>query len=167
MVCQKDSNTSSLKSSAAQPKVLPTLKRLKCLHHVSRYAMSNVAKTRESGVELLDTDVDLSDNEGNEPEDEPEVVQHFRTDKPTTINLGKTAGHPIDIVVSHFIAIEQDEEAPEMMQEMMGVDRVERALVVISNEDGEMGAMIEEIDGQGDVEPTLENVLSRFEDNHV
>lgn len=112
-----------------------------------------VTETRDSGIEVLDTDVDLS-------EDADGVV--FRTEEPVEIQVGESAGHPVYVTASHFVAASVDTELDEQTQMITGQERVDESSVFVSNEDGELGGGFLKVDG-GDVEDAIE----AFEDDHL
>lgn len=107
----------------------------------------------------------------------------FETDEPVELGLGETAGHPVTTEAQHFIVAEIDVETDEMQQAMGAPSRVQEASVFISNEDGEVGAGLEDIqirgefeeveteDGETEVEvterATKEDAIERFVETYL
>lgn len=117
--------------------------------------MANVTETRDSGVELLDADVELAEGvEGT----------LFRTEDEVEIQVGESAGHPVTVTAQHFIAASIDQELDEddPMRAMTGETEINESSVFVSNEDGEPGAGVLQVD-EGDVE----DALTEFEDSHL
>jgi hypothetical protein len=114
-----------------------------------------VTETRASGLELLDTDVDEMDEDVD--------FTHFRTDEPIEIQVGQSAGNPVRVETQHFVAASVEQETDEMTQMMTGKDYIDESTVFISNEDGDVGAGLEDtkVDG-GDTEDTLDAFEEKF-----
>lgn len=112
-----------------------------------------VTEVRESGVEVLDTDVELA--EGAEG-------AHFRTEEEVEIQVGESAGHPVTVTAQHFVAASIDQEADEMTAMMTGQERINESSVFVSNEEAEVGGGFIQVD-EGD----LEDAIETFEDEHL
>lgn len=114
-----------------------------------------VTETRESGIEILDTEVE---NISEDAEDHT----LFRVEEPIEVQVSESAGNPVYVRADHFVVISVDMEAPEEMQMMTGEEWVDEVTFFISNEDGEIGGgfgTIEEVD--------LEEALEQFEEDYL
>lgn len=114
-----------------------------------------VTEVRESGVEILDTEVEFAE--------EADGVL-IRTEEAVEIQVGESAGHPITTTVQHFAvaSIEKEFEEDSMEAMMSGETEVDESAVFISNEEGEVGSGFVQVDG-GDIDDAIE----RFESEHL
>lgn len=116
--------------------------------------MADVTAVRDSGVELVDTDV--------EDASEDAETQHFRTEEEVTVQVGETVGNPIIVRAKYFVAASIDQEADEVTQMMTGEEHINESSVFVSNEEGEIGGGFIQVDG-GDVE----DAIGRFEEDYL
>lgn len=136
--------------------------------------MTGVTEVRDSGIEILSTDVqDTTD---------AATAQHFRTEDEVEIPIGESAGNEMFVRSEYFVAIsidgavemnpmqamtqgiEVDEDAVvenDEGEQVVEVD-VNEASVFVSNEDGEVGGGVHQEDGG-----TLDGVLDNFEENYL
>ena len=114
-----------------------------------------VTEVRDSGVEILDTEVEFA-------EDVEGIL--FRTEEPVEIQVGESAGHPVTTTAQHFAAAsidkELDDDSPQAM--MTGQTEINESSVFISNEDGEVGGGFIQVD-----EGTIEEAIDAFEDDYL
>lgn len=113
-----------------------------------------VTESRESGVELLDTEVE-------EASEDADFV-HFQTDEEVEIEVGESAGNPVYVQTRYFVAASIDTEADEITQQMTGQERINESSVFISNEDGEIGGGFVKVE-EGD----LDDAIEQFEDEKL
>lgn len=134
------------------------------------------AKTeRASGIEILDMEVDEELQEGTE-------ATVFRTDGPTRVQIGESAGNPLYVEAEYFVALSIDgtQSVDPMTAMMQGIEpeddevvaqdeetgeleiEVDEASIFVSNEDAEVGGGVVQLEG-GDIEDALEE----FEAKHL
>lgn len=113
-----------------------------------------VTETRDSGVEVLDTEVD------DMSEDAEGVV--FRTEEPVEIQVGESAGNPVTVTTQYFVAASIDMETDEITEMMTGQEYVNESSVFISNEDGEVGGGFIQVD-----EGEIEDAIEQFEEDYL
>lgn len=106
--------------------------------------MVEVGDSYDSGIEVVEQ---LEGGEG----EEAYLVQLPKAIDP---QIGETAGNPVRVLgVTHLIVVEVDSPVDEQtaaMMEMQGQDapeRIQQGLVAVSNEDGDAGHAIVQLDG--------------------
>lgn len=117
--------------------------------------MVHVTAVRDSGVEMLDTEVDEMDDDAE--------VQHVRAESPTDIKVGESAGNDVLVEAQYFVAasIEKDID-DEVTKQMTGEDHVDEASVFVSNEEGEVGGGFIQVDGGN-----LDDAITELEDDYL
>lgn len=116
--------------------------------------MSEVTTVRESGIELLDTDVEKA------AEDAETTL--FRTENEVEVQVGESAGNPVVVYSRYFIAASIETETDEATEMMTGQEYIDESSVFISNEDGELGGGFVRVEGG-----EIEDALTEFEDEHL
>lgn len=90
-----------------------------------------VTETRESGIEFLDTDIDLAETaEG----------RHFRTEEPVTIVVGDLVGHNVTVESEYFVvaSAEGDRELGPMETMQLSEEDIEEDDDIYEGDDGEL-----------------------------
>lgn len=108
--------------------------------------MAEVTEVRESGVELLDTELD-------ETHEDAEAV-HVRAEDSVQIQVGESAGNPVLVEAQYFIVASVEGETDEITEMMTGETEIDEASVFISNEEGEVGGGFIQIE-EGDIDDAL------------
>lgn len=117
--------------------------------------MADVIDERDSGIEVLDTEID---------EIQEDAKAHlFRTPEPVTVQVGLSAGNPVTVTTDYFIAASIEMEADEQTRMMTGEEVIDESSVFISNEGGEVGGGIIQVEDGGD----LEDAFKQFETEHL
>lgn len=112
--------------------------------------MAEPIEIRESGVQVLDTEVE-------EAEEDTEAVV-VRTEEPVTIEVDSVHS----IVSQHFVVMSIETENDEITQMLTGQEEIDEAGVFFSNEDGEVGTGFVQIEGGN-----IEDALNEFEEEHL
>lgn len=124
--------------------------------------MAQVTETRESGLEILEQDV-----EPTVPEEDVERTELVRLPDETTFSLGEAAGNPITVSTQYLIveSVHMQFDEDSMEAQMLGVEEVDAAGGYITNEDGELG---EEPLGVVSVEEGgFEDLIEKIEEEHL
>lgn len=119
----------------------------------------------QTQITELDTDLEEADEEGVE-------MQHFSVGDEIEVSLGDTAGHEVTVSAEHFIAAAIDVETEEMEQALGAPERNNAGHVLVSNEDGELGAVVTEVVGAESYDEdegvvTIEDAIDTFTDENL
>lgn len=131
-----------------------------------------VTESRDSGVELLDTETEKFDDEVD--------AQHFRTDEPVTVVVGQSVGNDVTVETDYFVvaSIEGTKELSGMEASMAGLDpedesvtetddgmlevEMDEASVFISNEDADVGGGFIQVE-----DADIDDAIAAFEDDYL
>lgn len=116
--------------------------------------MADVTANRDSGVEVLDTEIE-------EISEDAEAVV-FRTEEEVEVQVGESAGNPVVVQSDHFIAASIETETDEVTQMMTGQEEINESSVFISNEEGVVGGGFIQVD-----EGEIEDAIEQFEDDYL
>lgn len=123
-------------------------------------------------VEIERTDITVEEVEGAEDVDE---YTHLRTSEPVQVQIGESAGNPILVEAQHFVAASVegvDEYEVNPLEAAMSdgeyeagevvTQEFDEASVFVSNEDGDLGGGVVQVDGG-----SMQDAIDEFVEEHL